>query len=420
MMDAAEKKSRTGVVIVESHQHALEHLHSVIRKRKIFKSWSMLHFDAHPDLACPRVPAAACFTPRQPEIWAHEASANNEEEDEKDLYELLDSTSSGIAEWILPLALAASLRKVEWVRPSFATQLPVGNHRFQVGAHDNEKNPSEVQSFMDLSPTARLKVDWNHPYYLDDDSVVPTKTLCLSQTLDLIVSQLPDNQSKEARKGKDPWTLDICLDYFACLNPFVQDIEQMDPHFAKAVGDLILHSRCHTPCDKSPTPTYRQDLLNFRELLTNLLQSSPYFSKSSGAVEQISSFYDSTETAEVLIQALIDSKPESPKLISLAVEALPYWNMPHNPSSASPSHIAESIHQVEHELQRHESMPFLITIARSTNDGFTPITVVEDLQNQVLEMLQNVYCKCEVSSSGADCCCLQIVRDYGEWEGSTL
>jgi hypothetical protein len=417
-MEAAEKKSRTGVVIVESHQHALEHLHSVIRKRKIFKSWSMLHFDAHPDLACPHVPAAACFTPRQPGNWAAETSASDDEEDEKDLYELLDSTSSGIAEWILPLALAGNLRKIEWVRPSFATQLPVGKHRFQVGAHDNEKIPCEVKSFMDLSPTARLKVDWNCPYYLDDDSVVPTKTLSLSQTLDLIVSQLPDNQSKETRKGNYPWTLDICLDYFACLNPFVQDIEQMNPHFAKALGNLILQSRCHT-CDKPSTHTYRQDLLNFRELVTVLLQSM-HFSKSSGAIEQISSFYDSTETAEVLIQALIDSKPESAKLICLAVEALPYWNMPHDVSSASPSHIAESIRQVEDELQRHESLPFLITVARSTNDGFTPITVVEDLQNQVLVMLQNVYCKCEVSSSGADCSCLEIVRDYGEWEGSTL
>ena len=39
------------VVIVESHQHALEHIHDVLRRKKLFnKNWSMVHFDAHPDL----------------------------------------------------------------------------------------------------------------------------------------------------------------------------------------------------------------------------------------------------------------------------------------------------------------------------------------------------------------------------------
>ena len=78
------------VVIVESHQHALEHYHAAIRKQKLFqKKWSMMHFDAHPDLACPRLPAVACFVPRQYFVDSDEAEGG------KNLYELLDLSSSG-------------------------------------------------------------------------------------------------------------------------------------------------------------------------------------------------------------------------------------------------------------------------------------------------------------------------------------
>ena len=82
------------VVIVEAHHHCLEHIHSVLRKKKIIRPWKLVHFDAHPDLACPNIPAVACFTPRQ-----------NIDGDQH-LYELLDARASGIAEWILPLTLS--------------------------------------------------------------------------------------------------------------------------------------------------------------------------------------------------------------------------------------------------------------------------------------------------------------------------
>ena len=179
------KEDHIGLVIVESHQHVLEHIHSIIRKRKLFESWSMVHFDAHPDMACPsHVPAAACFVPRQP--W--------EDFDDKGLYELLDSTSSGIAEWILPLVLAAGLQRMEWIKPQFSTQLPIGDHAFHVGVYDSERSQSDnnavrIDSFLDFAPTARIKVDWRTPYYLDDDSVVPLESLSLPRSFELKVSE---------------------------------------------------------------------------------------------------------------------------------------------------------------------------------------------------------------------------------------
>jgi hypothetical protein len=48
------------------------------------------------------------------------SSSSSSDKETKNLYELLDSTASGIAEWILPLMLAANLTDVHWIRPAEA------------------------------------------------------------------------------------------------------------------------------------------------------------------------------------------------------------------------------------------------------------------------------------------------------------
>jgi hypothetical protein len=411
------------VVVVESHQHTLEHIHDIIRKRKIFnKPWSLLHFDAHPDLACPTVPAIACFTPRRAILEPNDDDDSSE--DEKNLYELLDSTSSGIAEWILPLVLAADLRVIEWVKPSFAKQLPWGLHRYTVGAycHDESTNANEIKSFLDLSPKAQLKVDWNHAYYSDDDSVVPSEQLALPQTLQLHVSEL-EREGRLVLSGDDPWVLDICLDYFACLNPYLTDIDKEDPAITQAFLTLMQQSRC---CNNQPAgPSHLQDILQFRQLLTEVLSTSNTTNTSS-LMEQLSGYYDSTEEATTLIETLQKLLMENDKSFDLVLEALPYWNMPHAISSLDDERIAESIQRVEEALHQYRDRdpPFIITIARSTDDGFTPASVVEEIQGQVIAMLHRIFCgddHCSKgSSSSSECCLLQFTRDYGEWEGSTI
>jgi hypothetical protein len=406
------------IVIVESHQHALEHIHSVIRKRKIFnKPWSMLHFDAHPDLACPTVPAIACFTPRR--LVETEEDAGSEG---RNLYELLDSTSSGIAEWILPLVVAADLRVVEWVKPSFASQFPLGTHLYNIGAYDGSMNIDEVKNFLDLPMAAQIKVDFNHPYYWDDDSVVPSEKLALSQTMELHVSQLEGGQleSFSAEKGsKKLWALDICLDYFACLNPYITDIDGEDPAISQAFLNVMQNSRCYASIDDQPTgPSHLKDVLQFRRLVKEVLSASES-SQTSTLIERLSDYYESLERATTLVEELKDLVKNNEKALSLVLEALPYWNMPHAVSSVDADRITESIRRVEKALQQYHTQPFIISIARSSDDGFTPATMVEDIQERVIQMLHRVFCgstNCSSSSS----CCFQVTRDYGQWEGSTI
>eukprot|EP00554_Chaetoceros_debilis_P015501 CAMPEP_0194123336 /NCGR_PEP_ID=MMETSP0150-20130528/54078_1 /TAXON_ID=122233 /ORGANISM="Chaetoceros debilis, Strain MM31A-1" /LENGTH=114 /DNA_ID=CAMNT_0038816539 /DNA_START=33 /DNA_END=373 /DNA_ORIENTATION=+ len=108
------------VVVVEAHNHALEHVHYILRRRsrstrefpnKLSSFWTMVHFDSHPDLACPNgdISAAACFQPRREWQIAQKEAQNDDDDEEnnsKNLYELLDTSQGGIAEWIIPLVMA--------------------------------------------------------------------------------------------------------------------------------------------------------------------------------------------------------------------------------------------------------------------------------------------------------------------------
>jgi hypothetical protein len=397
------------VVIVESHQHALEHVHSAIRKGKYFgQDWSMIHFDAHPDLACPRLPAMACFVPRQPT-----ASSQVNEAEEKNLYEWLDLSSSGIAEWIIPLVMAANLRVVEWIKPSFSTQLPNGFHRYKIGAHEDSMSPrsEKINSFLDLPPTAEIKTDLSLPYYLDDDSVVPSEQLLLAQTLELHVTELShettafsSNQSSEGF-----WSLDICLDYFSCLNPFMSDIDRVDPAVTDALLNLMGKAVRYTQATKSPS--------HLKDVVRDILSSKTSCIDSSGSHEQLSSFYETKEEATALIDNLERLIEENASVLPLVLKAIPHWSMPHAVSSADESQILESLSRVERAIQGRSGIPFVVTICRSSDDEFTPPSVVESLQEKVLLMLHRVFCGTE---NCCDACRLRIVRDYGEWEGSTL
>jgi hypothetical protein len=433
------------LVIVESHQHVLEHVHDAIRRHKLFnKPWSMLHFDAHPDLACSVVaPAIACFTPR------HFNSTDGAEDDiANNLYELLDSTTTGIAEWIMPLVVAANLSRIEWVKPTFSNQLPLGIHDFTVGAE--AEHPEKIITFLDLPWESRIKVDWHHPYYLDDDSVVHVGKLALKRNLKLVVTQLPSYgngcgvPSLTDGSGDDyePWLLDICLDFFVCRNPYIHDIEEVDPAVARSFLDLMKSSTI--AIIESVNMDYERDAAIFYELLVKTLE----LSASNGSMKDpewivtsiphnLSRFFGSTYEANKLITDLKKKIDDDGRLLTLVIEAVPNWSMPHMfiEDVSSLDYIDESLRRLEDDLRgrnTRRNRPFLITMSRSSLDGFTPGLVVENLQSKLITMLERIFCTVDGSDSHCqlECsteknekvneCPILIVRDYGQWEGSTV
>jgi UPF0489 domain len=490
------------VVIVESHHHALEPIHNALRTQRLlqYKEWSMLHFDSHADLACPgqHISAIACYRPQmliRPNCKStnHREVVNNElnekcigasTEDDDDcdqnsdipkcLYELLDSTSSGIAEWILPLVLAGNLHTIRWIRPPNTIPLiPTGSHRYNVGVQiqqqqllemDDTIPPSaknNITSFVDLPLNANVKVDWDCQYYLEDDSYVPTTELHLIQPLLLTVVDGPSSISTTntnsgtiddpnllfqfSKKAHDNveknkiYAIDICLDYFYCCNPFLHDIEVLNKPFATAICHAVLYSKIYyttsnygNSFDESTQSTttnigpdnYQKHVFMFRHLLTKLLRSfgniSPQLQVDIPVSEIINSlipYYKNREITETYVKGLqsslcaIDITQGRTNLIDMAIEALPYLTMPHmslmNENDERHETIQERICFMRHEIVEYKKNinktgtsttsndPYIITIARSADDGFTPHCIADKLQDMVLYELHSIFCGCD-------------------------
>lgn len=62
--------------------------------------------------------------------------------------------------------------------------------------------------------------------------------------------------------------------------------------------------------------------------------------------------------------------------------------------------------------------PMLITVARSSDDGYTPSWIVESLQDAVVNEIHNVFCGCVCQESVQ--CKIRVTLDYGLNEGSSL
>lgn len=417
------------IVIVEDHNHCLEHIHKAIRQRKVFQPWSLLHFDAHPDLSCGTSPALSCFRPTTPS-----AKIDNEL---FDFYEYLDRNPSGIAEWILPLVLAGKLKTIDWVRPTFSNQIDLGQYRFKVGAYDksvvaskstdtNKSKPlrNDQVSFLDLSPKALLKVDWKHPYFLEDNSAVESDELFLAEEVDLNVIELKDIGKSDMKpltvnmaKTGTPWILDLCLDYFACFNPWLSDIDDICPLITDTFLKIVRKSEIFIDDMKQDELEHFYATLREALLHPNDSTAQRALSRQFGEEEEIQTMNVATKELHQLLRAYPDA-------IKVVLEAIPYWHLPHSHESSEESNWDASLQDFACKLSSFledmketatvsSSFPFLITIARSTRDGFTPASVVEKLQDRLLATLERLY----GTSLG---CALKIVRDYGEWEGSSF
>lgn len=396
-------------VVVENHNHALYYVHELLRQRKIAgKPWQMIHFDAHADLACPgcHVPAKACFRPNDPfKPLSPRAVDEDEDGESKTLYDLLDDTASGIAEWILPLSLGAKLRHIHWIRPGPFCLLPEGHHTFSVGAESTSSVVPDCESFVDLQDSCNVKVDSPLPYFVEDGSFVPTEKLLVPQTVYLQVYEGSnfDVQAPLVENGT-PFVLDVCLDFFFCQDPFLKDLEAVNKEATKSLVDTALSSILYDgSLDNLPPDAILSRVKEFRVSLSEALgllcsahDKIPMASFRSSFATLTRHFYRSEQecnrVADELFVSLNNDNIVPTEFVSLAHEALPYLTLPHDDWTSEELRqtvIDERIGILRRGLRLiYPRQPFLITIARSVDDGFTPQDIAESLQTTVLQVIE--------------------------------
>lgn len=460
------------LVVVEAHQHVLEHIHFILRHRarKVKDagrqiSWSMLHWDSHPDLACPHegIPAAACFLPRK--TWPCNKTESGENQ-EKNLYDLLDTSEGGIAEWILPLVLAGGLNRVIWMKNPWCSQFSKGHHYFYVGVEiPDEEKINVVASFLDLPEKSVVKSSLMLPYYIDDNSHVNEEELHLKQSLELFVLETDDISKENCGPCPNPsssptdWILDVCLDYFMCSNPFLEDLNDLDESvwelLKKAVTETSFRRAIHGQkiLNKEQAAMYSRFFMDFDAAVHNLLNyifdndrdyttdlnDQSFEDKISRLQEFYSdfslgrSYWTNFITAVYKIKKVQSHTPQ--QLLLIMSKAMRNISLPHGHGTEDlckeeiylPEYLLEKIRLFGDCLRREDWMrevlnlkahPMIITVARSSDDGYTPSYVVENLQNAVLHEIHSVYCGC--SEQGTGDCAIRLTLDYGLNEGSSL
>jgi hypothetical protein len=132
--------------------------------------------------------------------------------------------------------------------------------------------------------------------------------------------------------------------------------------------------------------------------------------------EQLYHYFDKDDSWGEALRQILKKADNSDYLIQMTLEALPHLDMPHEHKLPSFPEIQQRIQEVMAELQQFKSRPPFVTIARSTNDGFCPASLVEQIEEDLLQRLHEHYCGC----NGKICCTLRVVNDYGNWEGSNV
>ncbi len=441
IMNVHDKSStKLGVVIVEDHHHVLEHIHYILRrKQKSMSRWKLIHLDSHPDMSCPsgEIIAKDCFFPNPK------------------LYEQLDLSSTGIAEWIMPLCLACELQHIHWIHPPWSshqfdlddetTKHATGKpFSFHVGAWSAKNKPNAnttatIKSCLDLDEDMVVKVDCQHAYYMQDDSYVPTEELHISKNITFSSSSSTINAHSlisTLTDDDEPWVLDICLDYYICDNPFYTYLCQTIPYapYTKSLQNLIVHFHLlhnkTTHFSKTKQERFQNILIHFFRALK---QQNDYsiIKMDDATAATLTAFYHSSSSNETTISTsdiggtLIESFLQSihnyrdhvndekeniqTKMNILAeesIQALPYLYLPQsNNFSTNPTdkdrldYAKQQIHNTKISLEQYHLRHHQSTIMQRKPPMLITIArsseftpFVDELQTMLLSELHSVYC----------------------------
>ena len=401
------------VFIVEEHSEALLCLQRSMRRGLLPMSGiQMIHYDAHPDLSIPqKLTPAVVYNPQE-------------------LLETLRNTESGIAEWMMPLVYAGHVNRIVWVRPLWSTQLANGEYTIQVGDAVVEHT----------SPTAKyLVVDCKAPYFANDGMNSSISCLDNVQELSLHVvtsdlnpihylSTAPHTAANTAAAAAaantatphsstpptNNFVLDICLDYFSTLNPFLEQLNKanLPTESLHAVLSFCMEFAAHVDTNVGQWDQQTWEERVRRSMLEEFFRKKIYTWNQEEMLQHttvallISSGYHTKAVLIQFVNALLvveekekekekekersssssTSSTTTTSTIELILEYCMWSDLPSHQSTR-----AEMVHELKRmqdQMLQWKIKPAAITIACSSEDGFIHNKDVKWLINQILNTLQ--------------------------------
>ncbi|CAK1540180.1 unnamed protein product [Leptosia nina] len=342
------------IYIVEEHNDALQFIYSAIGGKKLpIEGTSLVHLDAHPDMLIDR------------KLKGEEARAGRK---------VLQSLQ--IENWIVPAVAAGHIGSVVWIRPPWANQFTDGSRLIQVGDHP---------------ATGFLRVDSKEPYYLSD--ALYSSRLVNKRKFRLTVAELsPSTDSVQQLCNRldinTPFVLDIDLDFFSTANPFLNIYEGI------GLYDLLEDIFKFDPPESDDPETLEKLVMSREEQLQQLedlfLHLEEYGNLDNYAGEK-SIYFKKVSALVPIVLKEATRLGQSPDWWAIFAGGCTrdQGGLPHHISSEEL--ITETIGKTLKSFLQNLPKPVMITLARSTDDGYCPSHQVDNIQKQVLNTLQEIY-----------------------------
>jgi len=379
----------------------------------------MVHLDAHPDLSANlTLPAELAL------------------ESPHELYFRLRGDPGGIAQWILPAVYAGHLSSVWWVRPPWAQQIADGDYHISVGRSQSQRSDSTAQlrsvdarsvsqqgvivsqnTVADstgvpdngghFSPLETIGISCAEPYFVEDGIYCPEEELLAAKPLRLLVSCLPDptedcvflvggasdmnNPCGREQKSDAPWVLDVCLDFFACGNPFLSHVRPQIAAAFAAVQNAVTFRKASVV----DVPKFHADRAKFDEAYNSLLSCIDAEDGCVGDVNSLAPFLPEDLRSGLLQDLKTAIHSASASELEQILEAGDMVTLPLHP--VSDNEVVEQLAAAETFIERLStnsywgSRPAAVTIARSVVDGFCPMRWHLALEQGIMRILQNLF-----------------------------
>ncbi|XP_012225364.1 UPF0489 protein C5orf22 homolog [Linepithema humile] len=353
---------KTPVYVVESHNEVLPLIYRCIGSKHLpFEGNTMIHLDSHPDMLASDSMLADVVSNK---------------------HQLFDELSIG--DWILPAMYAGHLKNIIWVKPPWANQMTDGMRTFLIGKDKR---------------TELIRLTCPEPYFLSETLYATPDELenIREATLHVITigTFIEDSTNKDdfvtigsmlrqyLPEKDTPYILDIDLDFFSTRNPFKTLYERVNLYDKLISIFAYKHPGSDDPeILKESREERKKQLSELEEIFTHLSQNRSL----KGFDGEKTAIY---EAVDQLFQELKLAYP------NLDID----WMMVYTAGltvddQGLPEHVTEP-----NDLDRLISgtfrsflaalptPPTIVTIARSSDDEYTPPESVDQIQIDVLDQL---------------------------------